>query len=77
LYLAWVLKDAAVAEYMKQARENALAHGFVGITERKKVVDWLEGRGGIEEGRIQQGRATLSRPHRLMFLNNCNRRLSG
>ncbi|TEB31375.1 RNA polymerase II accessory factor [Coprinellus micaceus] len=43
LYLAWVLKDAAVAEYMKQARENALAHGFVGITERKKVVDWLEG----------------------------------
>lgn len=77
LYLAWVLKDAAVAEYMKQARENSLAHGFVGITERKKVVDWLEGRGGIEDGRIQQGRTTLLCPHRLMFLNSRQRRLSG
>ncbi|KAJ3531519.1 hypothetical protein NMY22_g8117 [Coprinellus aureogranulatus] len=34
LYLAWLLKDAASAEYMKQARENGLMVGFVSITER-------------------------------------------
>lgn len=28
---------------MKQARENGLAVGFVSVTERKGVVDWLEG----------------------------------
>ena len=44
VYLAWQLKDASGAEYMKQARENGLAAGFVSITERKSVVDWLEGR---------------------------------
>lgn len=44
VYLAWLLKDASGAEYMKQARENGLAVGFVSVTERKSVVDWLEGR---------------------------------
>ncbi|RDB19338.1 Cell division control protein 73 [Hypsizygus marmoreus] len=44
IYLAWLLRDAPGAEYMKQARENGLAVGFVGVTERKSVVDWLEGR---------------------------------
>lgn len=44
VYLAWLLRDAAGAEYMKQARENGLAVGFVSVTERKNVVDWLEGR---------------------------------
>jgi hypothetical protein len=44
VYLAWLLRDASGAEYMKQARENGLAVGFVSITERKSVVDWLEGR---------------------------------
>jgi parafibromin len=29
---------------MKQARECGLAVGFVSVTERKNVVDWLEGR---------------------------------
>jgi len=29
---------------MKQARENGLAVGFVSVTERKGLVDWLEGR---------------------------------
>ena len=37
---------------MKQAREQGLAVGFVSVTERKRVVDWLEGKGGIDEGRI-------------------------
>ncbi|KAF8063554.1 RNA polymerase II-associated protein [Lyophyllum atratum] len=44
VYLAWLLRDAAGADYMKQARENGLAVGFVSVTERKNVVDWLEGR---------------------------------
>ncbi|KAF9009654.1 RNA pol II accessory factor, Cdc73 family-domain-containing protein [Cyathus striatus] len=30
---------------MKQAREAGLAVGFVSVTERKSVVEWLEGRG--------------------------------
>ena len=44
IYIAWLLRDASGAEYMKQARENGLAVGFVSITERKSIVDWLEGR---------------------------------
>lgn len=42
--LAWLLKELPVAEYMKQAREAGLAVGFVSVTERKGVVDWLEGK---------------------------------
>ncbi|KAJ7069631.1 RNA polymerase II-associated protein [Mycena amicta] len=44
LYLAWQLQNASGAEYMKQTRESGLAVGFVSVTERKNVVDWLEGR---------------------------------
>jgi parafibromin len=44
VYLAWLLQTAPGADYMKQARENGLAVGFVSVTERKNVVDWLEGR---------------------------------
>ncbi|KAJ6621878.1 RNA polymerase II-associated protein [Mycena sp. CBHHK59/15] len=44
VYLAWLLQSAPGADYMKQARENGLAVGFVSVTERKNVVDWLEGR---------------------------------
>ncbi|EKM56121.1 uncharacterized protein PHACADRAFT_145235 [Phanerochaete carnosa HHB-10118-sp] len=44
VYFSWLLKDMSGAEYMKQARESGLAVGFVSITERKSVVDWLEGK---------------------------------
>jgi hypothetical protein len=44
VYLAWLLRDAHGEEYMKQARENGLAVAFVSVTERKSVVDWLEGK---------------------------------
>ncbi|KAJ7189848.1 hypothetical protein GGX14DRAFT_607685 [Mycena pura] len=37
VYLAWLLQSAPGAEYMKQARENGLAVGFVSVTERKNV----------------------------------------
>lgn len=42
LLVAWVGKDASVAEYMKLVRELGGAH-FVSITERKGVVDYLGG----------------------------------
>ncbi|KAF8162717.1 RNA polymerase II-associated protein [Crassisporium funariophilum] len=44
IYVAWLLRDAPGAEYMKQAREHGLAVGFVSVTERKHVTDWLEGK---------------------------------
>ena len=44
IYLAWLLRDAPGADYLKQARENGLTVGFVSVTERKSVVDWLEGK---------------------------------
>lgn len=43
IYVTWLLKDASVTEYMKQARDNGLTGGLVSVTERKSVVDWLEG----------------------------------
>lgn len=43
VYLAWSLRDTPGGEYMKQAREHGLpAGGFVGLTERKSIVDWLK-----------------------------------
>jgi parafibromin len=42
VYLAWSLRDTAGGEYMRQAREHGLpAGGFVSLTERKSIVDWL------------------------------------
>jgi parafibromin len=49
VYLAWFLQSAAGADYMKQARENGLAVGFVSVTERKNVVEWLEGKNADNE----------------------------
>jgi len=43
VYLAWLLRDTPGGEYMKQAREHGFpAGGFVGLTERKGIVDWLK-----------------------------------
>ncbi|KAH8977406.1 RNA polymerase II accessory factor [Lactarius hatsudake] len=39
VYLAWTLRDTPGGEYMRQAREHA--GGFVSLTERKSIVDWL------------------------------------
>lgn len=43
LYVAWLARDAPVAEYMRYVREAGVG-AFVSITERKGVVEWLEGR---------------------------------
>jgi len=43
VYLAWLSRDTPGGEYMKQAREHGFpAGGFVGLTERKGIVDWLK-----------------------------------
>ncbi|TFK25744.1 RNA polymerase II accessory factor [Coprinopsis marcescibilis] len=58
LYVAWLLQDANAADYMKQTREHGLAaSGFVSVTERKKVVEWLKGTGGDESRIIPFGSA--------------------
>lgn len=44
VYLAWVLKDASAADYMKQLRENGVSLASVSIPDRKGVVEWLEGK---------------------------------
>ena len=44
VYLAWLCRDSDSSEYMKQVRENGRSVGFVSVTERKGVADWLEGR---------------------------------
>lgn len=43
LLVAWLARDASVADYMRQVREAGIA-AFVSITERKGVVEWLEGK---------------------------------
>jgi parafibromin len=50
VYLAWLTKDASGADYMKQARESGLAVGFVSVTERKRLVEWLEGSTTVHDG---------------------------
>lgn len=44
LYLAWRLRASSVGDYMRQVRENGVTVGFVSVTDRKGVVDWLEGK---------------------------------
>jgi parafibromin len=52
VYLAWLLRNASSAEYVKQVRDNGVPTGFVSVTERKGVVDWLEGNVDDLPGRI-------------------------
>ncbi|KAF8344129.1 RNA pol II accessory factor, Cdc73 family-domain-containing protein [Cantharellus anzutake] len=42
--VAWMTKDAPTTEYLKQARENLAGAGFVSVTDRKLLVEWLEGK---------------------------------
>lgn len=49
VYLAWLFREASGADYVRQAREHGLVVGSVSITERKAVVDWLEGRTSSHE----------------------------
>ncbi|KAI5118417.1 hypothetical protein M0805_005501 [Coniferiporia weirii] len=51
--LAWLLRDASAAEYMKHARENGLLGAFVSNTERKGVAEWLDGRTSHYKGIVQ------------------------
>ncbi|RDX47422.1 CDC73-domain-containing protein [Lentinus brumalis] len=42
VYLAWKLREVPGAEYMKQVRENGYTTGFISVTEKKGVADWLQ-----------------------------------
>lgn len=53
--MAWTLRDAGSAEYMKQARDSGLAVGFISVTERKGVVEWLEGKSSDLESIVPLG----------------------
>lgn len=44
VYLAWLLREKNGSDYLRLVRENGLVVGFVSVTERKALVDWLEGR---------------------------------
>lgn len=44
VFLAWHLKDASGADYMRRNRDNGVPVGFVNIAERKNLVEWLEGK---------------------------------
>ncbi|KAG8833329.1 accessory factor associated with RNA polymerase II [Serendipita sp. 399] len=44
VYLAWSLREAATAEYMKTVRESGIVlTNMVAITEKQSVAEWLEG----------------------------------
>src|SRR5258708_4487103 len=44
VFVAWMARDAPTTEYLKQARENLAGAGFVSVTDRKLLVEWLEGK---------------------------------
>jgi parafibromin len=67
IVLAWLLKELPVAEYMKQAREAGLAVGFVSVTERKGVVDWLEGKISTHERIVGGGELCILHNERIFF----------
>ncbi|KZV86851.1 CDC73-domain-containing protein [Exidia glandulosa HHB12029] len=53
----WLFRDAGAAEYMRASREAGYAAGFVSVTERKGIVDWLEGRRAQHDRLASFGRA--------------------
>ncbi|KAJ3998499.1 RNA polymerase II accessory factor cdc73 family protein [Lentinula boryana] len=52
IYFAYQWKSLPAQNYTKQAREDGLGIGMVSVTERKMVVDWLEGVSESTEGLI-------------------------
>nr|AEN14435.1 RNA polymerase II accessory factor cdc73 family protein [Lentinula edodes] len=53
IYLAYQLKSLPAPNYTKQAREDGLGIGMVSVTERKIVVDWLEGNSDSSERLVE------------------------
>jgi parafibromin len=52
LLLVWTLKSASAGDYMRQARA---VPGYVAITERKGIVEWLEGKRAEHENIVPIG----------------------
>jgi parafibromin len=55
---------------MRQARENGLTLGFVSVTERKRVVEWLEGRSASEHepAQAEQAASAPSSPSKRRYI---------
>ncbi|QRW00851.1 Cdc73 family RNA polymerase II accessory factor [Ceratobasidium sp. AG-Ba] len=59
LLLVWTLKSAGASDYMRQARA---VPGYVAITERKGIVEWLEGKRAEHENIVPIGGASDTPP---------------
>ncbi|KAG8790448.1 accessory factor associated with RNA polymerase II [Ceratobasidium sp. 428] len=59
LVLLWTLKSASASDYMRQARA---VPGYVTITERKGIVEWLEGKRAEHENIVPIGGASDTPP---------------
>ncbi|KAJ4485843.1 RNA polymerase II accessory factor cdc73 family protein [Lentinula aciculospora] len=60
IYLAYQLKSLPAPNYTKQAREDGLGIGMVSVTERKLVVDWLEGGSESNERLVELEKLTAA-----------------
>ncbi|KAG8746165.1 accessory factor associated with RNA polymerase II [Ceratobasidium sp. 414] len=49
MLLVWILRSASAGDYMRQAR--SVPGGYVAVTERRGIVEWLEGK-RTEHGNI-------------------------
>ncbi|KAG9124397.1 accessory factor associated with RNA polymerase II, partial [Ceratobasidium sp. 392] len=59
LLLVWTLKSASGGDYLRQARA---VPGYVAITERKAIVEWLEGKRTEHENIVPIGGASDTPP---------------
>ncbi|KAJ3775129.1 RNA polymerase II accessory factor cdc73 family protein [Lentinula raphanica] len=60
IYFAYQSKSLPAPNYTKQAREDGLGIGMVSVTERKMVVDWLEGISESSEALIDLDKLTAA-----------------
>lgn len=55
LLLVWSLKAASASDYMRQARA---VPGYIAVTERRAIVEWLEGRRSEHDNIVPVGGGT-------------------
>ncbi|KAF8602746.1 CDC73-domain-containing protein [Ceratobasidium sp. AG-I] len=59
LFLVWSLKAASASDYMRQARA---VPGYVAVTERRNIVEWLEGKRAEHDNIVPIGGASRTPP---------------
>ncbi|KAG8821457.1 accessory factor associated with RNA polymerase II [Serendipita sp. 400] len=75
VFLAWSLRGAATAEYMKTVRESGIIlTNMVAITEKQSVVEWLEGRIDSHPNIVSHGApsAVTSSPQKKRYVPDTN-----